>query len=240
VVQALKLTAPGSGVRLRQLTAGGGGLKMGRLWTAVIVSQIAATLAFPTLAYMTWGEIRDLEAVDVGLPAEEYLTAAVKLDAGREAGESDYAARAAFAARFASSFERLARRLEEDPHVLGVTYADRLPRMFHPHRLVEVDGGGAAPLHPHWPEGYRVSSAAVAPRYFEVVQAPILAGRDFRAADAGRHVVIVNQSHLQPEVKELISAALSWSIVATWSRLSAWSTSPATSRSFGANAPAPT
>jgi putative ABC transport system permease protein len=55
--------------------------------------------------------------------------------------------------------------------------------MYHPHRIVEVDEGGAAPLNPQWPNGYRISAATVAPGFFEAVSAPILAGRGFSASD---------------------------------------------------------
>jgi hypothetical protein len=67
--------------------------------------------------------------------------------------------------------------------------------MYHPHRMIEVDEGGAAALNPDRP-GYRVSSVSVAPGFFEAFDAPILAGRGFHAGDAASEtpVVIVNQS----------------------------------------------
>ena len=55
--------------------------------------------------------------------------------------------------------------------------------MYHPHRIVDVDEGGAAPINPQWPNGYRVSSASVAPGFLEAFEAPVLAGRGFTAAD---------------------------------------------------------
>jgi hypothetical protein len=74
--------------------------------------------------------------------------------------------------------------------------------MYHPHRLIEVDAGGAAPMNPQWP-GYRVSSAAVEPDFFKEFGAPMLSGRGFRSDDyteeqdamsARGGAVIVNQS----------------------------------------------
>jgi putative ABC transport system permease protein len=65
--------------------------------------------------------------------------------------------------------------------------------MYHPHRLVEVDSGGTAPLHPSWP-AYRVSSAHVGLDYFDVLGAPVT-GRPFVTGD--RQVAIVNESFVR-------------------------------------------
>ena len=83
--------------------------------------------------------------------------------------------------------------------MLGVTFAERTPRMYHPHRLIEMDSGGAAPINPEWPAGYRVSSAAVAPTFFEVLDAPILAGRGFGSGDVmpESRAVIVNDDFVR-------------------------------------------
>ena len=117
--------------------------------------------------------------------------------------------RAAFAARFRATYDELERRVAAEPNVRRIAFADRLPLMYHPHRLIAIDSGGAAPLHPAWPAGYRVSSASVSPGYFDVVDAPILAGRGFRVSDEGSGlvepgetgstpgVVIVNQSFVR-------------------------------------------
>jgi len=52
VLPALKVTRHGLQDRLRQSTAGGGGFRFGVVWTAVIASQIAATLMFPATALL--------------------------------------------------------------------------------------------------------------------------------------------------------------------------------------------
>lgn len=46
VVPALKMTSGKLDPRLRRVTAGGGGLRFGGVWTAVIVLQVATTVAF--------------------------------------------------------------------------------------------------------------------------------------------------------------------------------------------------
>jgi hypothetical protein len=143
--------------------------------------------------------------VDVGFPEQEYLGLRLRLDPASEtnarAGEDPAtsppadASSAAFAAQFQSALEELERRLMAEPGVTGVTFADRLPRMYHPYRLVELDAGAAAPLD-SGSAGYRVSSASVAADYFDVLGVPILAGRGFHAADVASEarVVVVNRS----------------------------------------------
>jgi putative ABC transport system permease protein len=137
--------------------------------------------------------------MEVGFPEAEFLAVRLEMDREPPAGAPADTSRAAFDARFRAAYAGLERRLEADPAVAGVTFGDRLPRMYHPSRLVAVDAGGAAPLDSRWPGGYRVSSASVGPEFFEVLQAPVLSGRGFHSGDHGgeSRAVIVNQSFVR-------------------------------------------
>ena len=182
VVPALKVTR-GMGTRLKEVSAGGGGLKFGGLWTAVIVAQIAVTVAFPVVTWAVRRDAMQIRAIHLGLPEQEYLTLRLEMDRVLPGGEGAAdTSRAAFLARYRKTYQELERRLKADPAVRGVAFADRLPRMYHPHRLVDVDAGGSAPLHPQWP-AYRVSSISAGPGFFQALGVPILAGRDFTGAD---------------------------------------------------------
>jgi hypothetical protein len=110
-------------------------------------------------------------------------------DAIAEIGDTSAAA---FQARFTERRVELERRLMNDPDVLGVTFAGRLPRMYHEWNQIEVDDGAVAPTDER---GHRVSSTRIAEDYFEVLQAPPLSGRGFTAADVatGAQIVLVNQ-----------------------------------------------
>jgi hypothetical protein len=101
-------------------------------------------------------------------------------------------------ARFRAAHQELERRLAAEGAVVGVTFAETLPRMYHDRRYIELDDGGAQPKDPRWP-GYLVSSASVGLNYFDVLAAPILMGRGFQAADLTRdaRVVIVNESFVR-------------------------------------------
>ena len=92
---ALKVTRR-MGSRLKQATAGAGGLQFGGIWTAVIVVQVALTVAFPAVVYVEQGQLRHIQTFDAGFAAEEYL--AVQL-AGHSPSQSGTATEARASAR---------------------------------------------------------------------------------------------------------------------------------------------
>ena len=200
VLPALRVTGPGVEGRLRR-TATGGGMRLGGLWTKVIVAQVAVTVALPAAAYFTRRDAVQLRALEPGFAAGEFLSARLDMDRETEAGALD---EAAWAARFGRSYEEVERRLAMEPGVAGATHADRLPRMDHPQRRVEVEGAAAPPSGLSLCQGGAVlagqpecvSGASVAADYFEVMGAPVLSGRGFHAGDLapGARVVVVNQS----------------------------------------------
>jgi putative ABC transport system permease protein len=200
VIPALKVTR-GLAERMRQGTAGGGGFRFGGIWTAVIVAQIAVTIPFPLTVIAVRFESNQIRAVDPGFADDEYLSLRITLDREDAAMATETtagAADSAYEARRRAAIAELERRLAAEPGIRGVTFANRLPRTYHPYRLIDIDAGGAAPVDPRWP-GYRVSSANVERNYFDVLDVPILAGRGFLASDldAEPGVVIVNQSFVQ-------------------------------------------
>jgi predicted permease len=196
VLPGLKVTR-GLQERLRQAAAGAGGLTFGGIWTAVIVAQIAVTLAFPVVAFSVYGGVRGARAIVADFPAAEFLSARIALD--REPLPGADTSLAAFVARRQATARELERRLHAEPGVAGVTFAERLPRMDHLPHWIEVDSGGAAPEDPRFPGGYRTSSSAVDADYFDVLGAPVRAGRAFHAGDLApdSRVVIVNESFVR-------------------------------------------
>ncbi|HUQ84359.1 MAG TPA: ABC transporter permease [Gemmatimonadaceae bacterium] len=199
IVPALKVTR-GVAARLKQTTAGSGGLRFGGVWTVVIVAQVAVTVAFPAVAFFVRRDAVQIEQVDVGFPASQYLSARLEMDRELSPGAPGDTSRAAFAARFRATYQELERRVAAEPNVRRIAFADRLPLMYHPHRLIGIDSGGAAPLHPAWPAGYRVSTASVSPGYFDVVDAPILSGRGFQVSDERFGLVEPGETGSQPGV----------------------------------------
>jgi hypothetical protein len=88
----------------------------------------------------------------------------------------------------------LERRLVAEPAITGVTLTSQLPRTTHRRLWIETDSGGAAV--PPSNRGHSVTSAWVDQDYFDVLGAPILAGRGFHSGDLENdaRVVVVNQS----------------------------------------------
>ncbi|HEX8360045.1 MAG TPA: ABC transporter permease [Longimicrobium sp.] len=181
VLPGLKVTR-GLGSRLREGTAGGGGLRFGGMWTAVIVAQVAVTVAFPAVVLVQLKELDRIRSYDAGFAAEEYLAVSLSMDAPAGAdGDGDTAAAAAHRARFGTLVEALRQRLSAEPGVAGVTFVDRLPRTDGGHRYIAVDDAAAGAAGA--PAGQRAKIAFVDPAYFDVLGAPVLTGRGFQAAD---------------------------------------------------------
>ena len=186
VMPARKITR-GLGTKLRAGTAGGGGVSFGGVWTAVIVTQVALTVALPSVVMLVRSESRRVESYDAGFPTGEYL--AVTLGIDRTTDErSTPAASAAATARIGTSLEALRTRLEAEPGVVGVTFVDALPASDHNSFRAEIISMPGNPR--SW-----VQTATIDPGYFDVLQAPVLSGRGFTRADVGSdaRVVIVDQ-----------------------------------------------
>ena len=137
VLPALKVTR-GMGSRLKQATAGAGGLQFGGIWTVVIVVQVAVTVAFPGVVYQEQWLLRHAETFDAGFPTEEYLAARIQLDTPSPTGENTDAMREAHRGAFAARLEELRRRVAAEPGVAGVTFVDGLPREARPQYEIEL------------------------------------------------------------------------------------------------------
>jgi cell division protein FtsX len=196
VLPALKVTR-GMGARLKQATAGAGGLQFGGIWTVVIVVQVAVTVLFPALVYQGQWQLRHIATFDAGFPAEEYLAARIQLDTPSPTGETTEAMREAQRQAFAARLEELRRRVAAEPGVAGVTFVSRLPRDAHPEYDIELPedanrtvglGEPGAPLR-------EATVARIDPSYFDALDTRVLAGRAFTAADLapGTNVAIVDQ-----------------------------------------------
>jgi predicted permease len=187
ILPAVKMTRAVSS-RLRETTAGGGGLSFGGIWTVVIVLQIAVTMAFPAIMYFLRADAHRTATQQIGVPPERYLSARL----GRESNMTQ--------ARFEATVRRVREELAKAPGVVRVTVADKLPFMWNGHYFIEVDeGGAAAPPEAEFGNSYRITTAAVEADFFDAFEAPALAGRLFVASDyAGApRTVIVNQSFVE-------------------------------------------
>ncbi len=196
IMPAMKITR-GMGDRLKQTTAGSGGLRFGGVWTVVIVAQVAATVIFPAVVYMEQIIVSGIEDFHAGFPTEQYLAVQIERDYAVFGANTDVAALERNA-RLAGTLEELRRQVASQPGVAGVTFIATVPTTGGPQKLVEMayDLDGEAPQANGAEPPFREATiGAVDPSYFEVLDAPVLAGRRFTAADAaaGSRVAIVDQ-----------------------------------------------
>lgn len=191
VLPALRVTGRGIQPALQRTGAGRGGPGFGRVWTVVIVTQVALTVAFIPIVILIGYQTAEIHAADMGFEAQDYLSVRLVKDREslpqQEGGAGDGSTRGG-----EDAFLELKGRLAAEPGVRGVAMTSNLPGANHPLRRIEVEGPSA----PSGSDlGHRVATGSVDLDFFDALHAPILSGRGFRASDleSGQHVVVVNE-----------------------------------------------
>jgi putative ABC transport system permease protein len=171
VAPALKATGRQVYTRLQTLSPGGGSrMQMGRLWTALIVAQVAVTVAIlPMAAHFAWSSLR-LHSGG-GYATADFLGASLWLD--RTAAPTTEAGDEAFAARYGGALAEIERRLKDDLRVREVTFSLTSPGRELP-VVLEADTKRRT----------LVRFNRVAPNFFSAFDVPVSIGRGLTAADA--------------------------------------------------------
>ncbi|HJR61082.1 MAG TPA: FtsX-like permease family protein [Vicinamibacterales bacterium] len=196
VIPALKATGANLQGRLREAGAGGSSMKFGRMWTGIIVTQVAITVIFlSALVSLGWTTYRGRQNRDVTFDRDQFLTARLVVDT---AGAGEPASHPAYRA--------LADRLRAEPGIVNVTYATELPGTTFGRFRLEFSSTGsgqavegvAAGAVPH-SDGLWSRSARVGPSYFETVGIPLVAGRVFTESEieGNRPVAIVDETFVR-------------------------------------------
>lgn len=191
VIPALKATGRGVQGSLQRAAAGRSGMRFGALSTVLIVSEVALSVAFLSPIGGTVESALVDRAAAQPLPADEILVARLSLPPTVTGGHD--------ADRFGALQDELLDRLAAERDVRRVALATVLPGMDHPSPAIEVEGETG----PNGEE-YRLHVTQVAyidVDFFQTLDVPIRAGRDFDSRDIvdGSASVIVNQ----PLVDEL-------------------------------------
>ena len=200
VVPALKATGRQGQHGLKDISAGGGGgMRLGKTWTGLVIAQVAVAVALlPTAVYHAWDASR-YSIANYGFPADEILSARVTMDLTASSGTPTGTRDPGFRSRFAERQIELARRVAGESQVADVAFAL--------HRIgqeamswIDVEGIDL----PTEADDYRVEHGSsmghsvrlnrVSIEWFDVHDVPLTAGRRFSDADttANASAVIVN------------------------------------------------
>ena len=172
--------------RLQALSAGGGsGMHLGRVWTALILMQVAFAVALLPVVLVRAAELADDGMASPGFAADEYLVAQLSAEqsstaqtAPVQSGES-----------FARQYRAIEHRITETGTVRAITFSSFAPG-YEAGVVVRNDAGAT---------DISVEVNRVAVNFFDTFGARILTGRNFTNADAAPQVrsVIVSHSFAQ-------------------------------------------
>jgi predicted permease len=179
ILPALHVTRRRSGADLRQL-GGSTGPGLGRLWSALIVTQVAFAVAvLPAAIMIGVNGIISNGLTRPNYPVEEFASAAIHTENESSA--------------FGNRLPELKRRLEAEPAVTGVAFSGLLPQRNITGRIEvegispsEGKGGGAANVM------RGVTTVGIDSEYLGVHGLRVVAGRPFNALDANAGLVIVD------------------------------------------------
>ena len=197
VVPALKATGRRVYGGLQQLATRGSGMSLGPTWTALIVAQVAITVAILPASIHHASVLLRTGMRDSGYPAEEFLRMRIALERKEAPTSAESTAyRSRFDARLASGADALLRRLISEPGVRASIVSDYPGG--EPDRWFEIEGAAATGDRAVDSSGreslVHASVASASVGVFDLFDAPIAAGRAFVDADAteGATAVIVD------------------------------------------------
>ena len=198
VLPALKATGRNVHGGLQSLSPGSGSrMQMGRLWTLLIVAQVALTVALmPAAMFYTWDGLR-LRTGDSGFASREFVSATLAMDRSSEAPTP--AGDAAFTSRYTAAHRELDDRLGTHAAAADVTFS--LTDAGQEHAMVAVAEDQPPPIQPaHYniveggTIGHLVRYNRIAIDFFDGFEVPVILGRGFAPADLGSDHVVVNRS----------------------------------------------
>jgi predicted permease len=191
LLPALRVTRARVQTHLTNLGSAGGTLRFGRLWTGAMIAQVAVTAIGIPAAMESARWVARQDRIRAAFPSRDYLAAAIDVDLPFEDD-----ARSAVEERRGRTLAEIERRVMQEPGVIAVTLADRVPggtRGRSQTARIESSQG----VWPAFDYGFKMS--AVGPGYFEVFDRAIVAGRAFHGGDrtSAARSVIVNEAFVR-------------------------------------------
>jgi putative ABC transport system permease protein len=200
VVPALRVTGAQLRAGLQTIAAGSGGPRLGRVWTTLIVTQVAGAVAILPLGLNALRFALRPALVDTGLPSAEFLMAELTFEEEALAGAAGDGATAtdvAMARR--ATLDALVQRLENEREVAQVFLIETSPwadpdLRFQLEGAAAQDDGEFAPFESAG-TGTRVGLSQVSPDFLTTFGARLVGGRMYDARDVatGTGAVVVNQ-----------------------------------------------
>ncbi len=180
IVPAWNAFASAPASALRQ-TGKGSDTRFGRIFgKSLVISQVALSIVLLSAAGLCISDLSNLQHVDLGFRRDHVL--AVTLDPSNSGYNAEQSS---------LRYQELLTRLELIPGVHSASLSDPTP-------LSGAGASGFATVEGYWEkpqDPLYLSFVWIAPRYFETLGTPLLAGRDFNFQDQGRsRVAIVNQA----------------------------------------------
>lgn len=186
VVPGLKATGRHLQTGLQQMSSRASHPRLGRLWTALIVAQVATAVAvLPFALYVTGVLLRGTSSP--WHSADGLLTASLALQPDDVPSSARIRTADAAADDYRRRASHLLRRLEAEPAFAGVTFAGRFPGYEGLARFeVEPRLGDSATDRDvrAEPISVVVRSNQIDTDFFDVLGVPVLAGRGFEESDA--------------------------------------------------------
>jgi predicted permease len=191
VVPALQVTGRRVQSSLQRLAGGHASVSMGKMWTSLIIVEVAITVAIlPPSVFMASESLKAM-MTGPGFPAEEYLSAELSVNHEQdEAGPGE--ADTAYTERATRLRYEVIRRLEAEPNVAGVSFSAEVPGS-ESSTQIEIEGApakfesrsGEDWRWARWGENaLRVRLARVDGAFFDALAVTPVIGRTFRASDA--------------------------------------------------------
>ena len=176
---------------LTNLGSAGGTLRFGRLWTGAMIAQVALTAIGIPVAMESASRFARQDRIRAAFPSRDYLAARIDVDL-----PFDDDARLAVEERRGRTLAEIERRVMQEPGVIAVTFADRVPGgtrgRSQTARIESSQGTWTAFDYEFW-------MSAVGPGFFEVFDRAIVAGRAFHGGDQtpAARSVIVNEAFVR-------------------------------------------
>ena len=208
VIPALRLTGSRVQLSLQRLAGGHATIRMGRTWTALVITQVALAVAILPAAVRFAADWIQGARGGPGFAAEQYLSTTLSLEQ-TPSGLATPESRRTFLTRFARTRVELVRRLEAEPEVIAATFMRDVPGS-EEGGPIEIDSLTQATgrLWYEWRDSTRAAAdgvpraytfartAGVDASFFRVFGVRILAGRALTPADTIANNAIVNRSFI--------------------------------------------